>query len=80
MTTLPDPARDEELRLARQARLSAIVMIATFVLWMLLQALGGFYGWPVRLALLFDLAAMAAFIWALIVATRVWHTRRKQTR
>ena len=72
--------READLRLARQARLSAIVMIVTMVAWMALQAIGGALGWPVRVAFLFDLAAMAAFIWALVVATRVWHTRRKRTR
>ena len=72
--------READLRLTRQARLSAIVMIVTMVAWFALQAIGGALNWPVRVAFLFDLMAMAAFIWALVVATRVWHTRRKRTR
>ena len=63
---------------ARQARLVAIVLVVTMLGWFALQWIGGQLGWPVRIAFLIDLAALAAFIWALIVTTRVWQRRRKQ--
>jgi len=66
----PDPA------LARQVRLVAIVLAVTMVLWMFASWAGGFYGWNVRYAFLFDFLALAAFAWALIVTWRLWRTRR----
>ena len=69
---------EEDRRLARQARVVAIVLVATMVIWMGAQFVGGQMGWPVRFVFLFDLAALAAFIWALIVTTRIWQRRRKQ--
>jgi len=61
---------------ARQARLVAFVIAGTMLLWMGAQYLGGQMGWPVKFALLFDLAALAAFIWALVVTYRIWRQRQ----
>ena len=69
---------EEDRRLARQARVVAIVLVATMVIWMGAQFVGGQMGWPARFVFLFDFAALAAFIWALIVTTRIWQRRRKQ--
>lgn len=62
--------------LARKARLAAIVMAATMILWMGAQVVGGEMGWPVELTLLFDLAALAGFIWSLVVTYQIWRQRR----
>lgn len=67
---------DQERALALQARLAAIVMAATMLLWMGAQVLGGQMGWPTRWVFLFDFAALAAFFWALVVTWRVWQRRR----
>ena len=72
MTHLPDPNR----RPAHQARLVAIVIAATMLMWMGAQWLGGQFGWDSRYAFLFDFAALAAFFWALVVTYRIWRTRR----
>ena len=64
------------MRRARTARLVAAVLCATFVLWMGLQWLGGYFGWPVRWVFLFDLAALAAFSWAMIVTVGLWRARK----
>ncbi len=69
----PDPA---ELRRASQARLVAIVLVATMLLWIGAQALGAQMGWEPRFAFLFDLAALAAFLWALVVTYQIWRGRR----
>ncbi|WP_369914383.1 DUF5337 domain-containing protein [Maritimibacter sp. 55A14] len=60
-----------------QMRLAAGVIIVTMILWMAASFLGGRLGLPPRYAFLFDLAALAAFFWALVVLYRVWRQRRE---
>jgi hypothetical protein len=69
----PDPA---ELTRARQARTVGIVLAATMVLWLGGQWLGGQMGWDTRYVFLFDLAAIAGFIWALVVTYQIWRGRQ----
>jgi hypothetical protein len=52
-------------------------MAATMILWMGAQYVGGQMGWPPRFAFLFDLAAIGALVWALVVTYWVWKERRK---
>lgn len=66
-----------DLTLAREARLVAVVIVATVVLWLGMQWLGGRLGWDASYAFLFDLAALAAFVWALVTTWRIW---RRTTR
>ena len=66
----------EEMIIARQARLVAFVIAGTMILWMGAQYLGGQMGWETRFVFLFDLAAMAAFFWALVVTYGIWRKRR----
>lgn len=73
MQTRPDPADDQR---ARQARLVAIVLAVTMVLWMGAQFLGGQIGLEARYAFLIDLAAIAGFVWALVVTYQIWRGRR----
>jgi hypothetical protein len=40
------------------------------------QLLGGTFGWASRFVFLFDLAALAAFVWALVVTYRIWRARQ----
>ncbi len=68
--------RDKELALARKARMVGIVIAVTIVLWMALQVLGGQLGMAPRFAFLFDFAAIAALIWALVVTAQIWRARR----
>jgi hypothetical protein len=46
------------------------------VLWLGAQVVGGEMGWPPRFALLVDLMALAAFVWALALTFRIWRKRR----
>ncbi|MGL6208838.1 MAG: DUF5337 domain-containing protein [Paracoccaceae bacterium] len=62
--------------IARQARLVGLVLAVTMGAWIGVQLLGGQLGWPLRYALLFDLAALGAFVWALIVTYRIWRQRQ----
>jgi hypothetical protein len=63
--------------LSRQARLVAIVIAVTMVLWVALQWLGGRLGLPERYVFLLDLFALAGFLWALIVTWQIWRKRRE---
>lgn len=60
-----------------QIRLAAAVIIITMLCWMGATWIGGKIGLPVRYAFLFDLAALAAFFWALIVLFLVWRQRQR---
>jgi hypothetical protein len=66
---------DDERVQGQQARLAATVMAGTMLLWMGAQWLGGQMGWETRLVFLFDLIALAAFAWALLVTWRLWRSR-----
>jgi hypothetical protein len=54
----------------------AVVLVCAMVLWMGAQWLGGAVGLPTRFVFLFDLAALAAFFWALVVTFQLWRKRR----
>ena len=73
MQTRPDQS---DLQRARQARLLGIVLALTMVLWMGAQFFGGQLGLETRFVFLFDLAAIAAFVWALVVTYQIWRGRR----
>ena len=68
---------DQDRRFVGQIRVAAIVMAGAMLIWMGGQYLGGQLGWPVRFVFLFDLAAMAALVWALFVTYQVWKARRQ---
>lgn len=71
MPARPDPN-------TRKTRIAAIVIAATMVLWMGAQVLGGQLGLPARYVFLFDFAAIAALVWALIVTYQIWTARRQE--
>jgi len=73
------PPTDQDQRSAREGRMAALVIAATMVLWLAVQWLGGRMGWQARFVFLADLAAIAAFIWALVVTWRIWQ-RQKSAR
>ncbi len=62
---------------ARRMRVTGGVIALTTVLWLLLGETGRQYGWDGRYALLIDLAALAAYVWALVVAWQLWRKRRE---
>lgn len=64
---------------ARESRIVALVIAATVLLWLGAQWLGGRMGWDASYVFLADLAAIAAFIWALVVTWRIWQ-RQKSAR
>jgi Family of unknown function (DUF5337) len=60
-----------------QGRQAALVCAAAAILWIGAQWLGPSLGLPGQYAILFDLMALAAFAWAMVVTFRVW--RRQST-
>ncbi len=73
MQQRPDPS---DLKRAARARLVGLVLVGTMVLWLGAQWLGGRLGWETRYVFLFDLAALAGFLWALVVTYQIWRGRR----
>lgn len=61
-------------RLARQI---SIVIAGTMILWMAAQWIGGALGLPSEYVFLFDLFALAGFLWALIVTWQLWRKTRQ---
>jgi hypothetical protein len=60
----------------RDARLIAFIIAGTMLAWMGAQWLGGRLGWEPRYAFLLDLAALAAFFWALVVTYQIWRRHK----
>ncbi|MFV0383105.1 DUF5337 domain-containing protein [Paracoccus sp. (in: a-proteobacteria)] len=60
---------------AGQMRLVAVVIAATVILYLVVQWIGSRYGWAGQWAYLADLAAIAAFVWSLLVTWRIWRRR-----
>lgn len=71
------PRPDPKFQTAYQVRLVALVIAGTMILWLGAQWLGRVMGWEARFAFLFDFAALAAFVWALLVTYRIWRRRDK---
>ena len=59
----------------RQGRQAFFVIIGTVILWVAINLAGGPLGIPARFVFLADFAALAAFLWALIVLVRLWRAR-----
>jgi hypothetical protein len=70
--TKPDP----QTSASRKARLVALVIAGTMLLWLGGQRIGAELGLPPKYTLLFDLAAMAGFIWAMVVTYQIWRASR----
>ncbi|GAA6207280.1 hypothetical protein NBRC116601_05730 [Cognatishimia sp. WU-CL00825] len=66
-----------EQQLAKRGRTVSLVIAGTLVFWMLIQVVGRQIGLPGRFALLFDFAAIAALIWALVNVYQIWRARQK---
>ncbi|MFD1883866.1 DUF5337 domain-containing protein [Paracoccus pacificus] len=61
---------------ATDLRVPALVIAGTGVVWLVLGWIGAQQGWGLRTMALIDLAAIAGFIWALLVTFWIWQRRR----
>ncbi len=69
---------DAGKRLARKGRITAIVIAATGVFWILAMLIGNGMGLSNRVMALFDLFALAGFILALVMIFQIWRARRER--
>lgn len=69
------PPSEKDRAFAAQMKRVGIVLLGTIVLWVLVQDYGSQQNWPPRYALLADMAALAAFVWALVTTWRLWKQR-----
>ena len=63
-------------RNARDGRVVALVIAGTTVLWLGANWAGPKLGLDPSFAFLFDLAALAGFVWALAVTWQIWQRQR----
>lgn len=61
----------------KQARIASIVILVTFPGWLGFSYFGGQMDWDPAYAILGDLMALAAFVWALVVLFQVWRKRQR---
>ncbi|GGL87550.1 DUF5337 domain-containing protein [Pseudooceanicola nanhaiensis] len=66
-----------ERAMARKGRTVALVIAATMVIWLVGTTLVPYMGWPARFVFLFDMAAIAAFIWVFVVIWQIWQLRQQ---
>ena len=54
----------------------SLVIAFTMIVWLAAQWIGGELGLADKYVFLFDLFALAGFLWALIVTWQIWRKRR----
>lgn len=69
-------APDQDKAVAKQGRITALVIAGTTVLWLVGQWLGPRLGLDARYVFLFDLAALAGYFWALVTIYQIWRKRQ----
>ncbi len=62
--------------MARKGRHVALVIAGAMLLWLAVQFLAPMIGLPGRYALLFDFAALAAFLYAGVNIFQIWRARQ----
>ncbi|PIE09901.1 MAG: hypothetical protein CSA72_09750 [Rhodobacterales bacterium] len=72
------PETEEDRRLRAKGRFAGLLIAGTMLLWLAVQAIGPRIGLDARFAVLFDLIALAAFTFALIVTYQIWRARRDE--
>ena len=61
---------------ARAGQRAALLMAGVGAFWVLVTLIGDQYGWSVRTRVLFDLAALAGFGFALWQTFQLWRARQ----
>ncbi|MDF1855513.1 DUF5337 domain-containing protein [Pseudooceanicola sp.] len=69
--------QDSERALARRGRVVALVIAGTMLIWLVGTALVPWLGLPVRFVFLFDMAAIAGFVWVFVNLWQIWRLRQQ---
>lgn len=67
---------EQDKLMARKGRHTGLVIAISMVVWLGANWLGPQLGMPGRYALLFDLAALAALIYAMVNIYQIWRIRQ----
>lgn len=70
----------KDAQIARKGRLTALVIAGTGIFWVLATLIGGQIGLGHRGMALFDLVALAGFIWAFVLIYQIWRARQGNQR
>ncbi|TLP67743.1 hypothetical protein FEE96_04210 [Parasedimentitalea maritima] len=74
-------SKEQDQAIARKGRHISLVIAGTMVAWIVLSLVGGpVLGLPGRFALLFDLAALAGLIYAVVNIIQLWRMRQDSQR
>lgn len=71
---------DRDQQIARKGRVTAMVIAGTGVFWILATLIGGHLELTNRTRALFDMLALAGFIWAFVLIFQIWRLRQDNTR
>lgn len=72
--------RNDQSGQARKGRITALVIAGTAVFWVLASLIGAEYGWSNRTRVLFDLIALAGFVFAFAMIYQIWRARQNDQR
>ena len=73
--------KDKEQAIARKGRHIGVVIAVTMLLWLAMSLfVGPALELPGRFALLFDFAALAAFVYAVVNIIQLWRMRQDSQR
>ncbi len=72
------PPTDRELARARTGRTVALVIAGSILLWLAAHMVGRLLELPIKYAYLFDLMALGALFWALVVSVQLWRKRNER--
>lgn len=73
---MSNASQHKDRQITRQGRIAALVVAIAMSIWIAAQWVGPQLGLQMRYAFLIDFAAMAAFVWAFVVALQVWRARQ----
>ncbi len=67
---------EQQDQIARKGRITALVIAGSAVFWVVTSFIGAQMGWDNRTRALFDLLALAGFIWAFVLIYQIWRARQ----
>ena len=69
-------SEQKDAELARKGRITSLVIAGTALFWIVASIVGGWLELPNRTRALFDLVALAGFIYAIVMIFQIWRLRQ----